>query len=81
MARVSGAHLEARKQSILLAASEVFSMKGVEAATMAEIAARAGISPGAIYRYFPGKEDLARCCMEEGGDAVDSEWLTPPAPG
>lgn len=81
MARVSGAHLEARRQSILLAASEVFSAKGVEAATMAEIAARAGISPGAIYRYFPGKEDLARCCMEEGGDAVDSEWLTPPEHG
>lgn len=48
---------------------------------MAEIAATAGISPGAIYRYFPGKEELARCCMEEGGDAVDSEWMATPEPG
>jgi AcrR family transcriptional regulator len=81
MARVSGAHLAARRQSIMVAASEVFSKKGVEAATMAEIAATAGISPGAIYRYFPGKEELARCCMEEGGEAVDSEWMTAPEPG
>jgi AcrR family transcriptional regulator len=81
MARVSDAHLEARRQSIMLAACDVFSRKGVEAATMAEIATRAGISPGAIYRYFPGKEELARCCMDEGGDAVHAQWTAIPEPG
>lgn len=81
MARVSDAHLEARRQSIMLAACDVFSKKGVEAATMAEIAARANISPGAIYRYFPGKEELARCCMDEGGMAVQAQWTVLPTPG
>lgn len=81
MAKVSDAHLEARRQSIILAAYDVFSKKGVEAATMAEIAARAGISPGAIYRYFPSKEELARCCMEEGGEAVQAQWTVIPTPG
>jgi AcrR family transcriptional regulator len=80
MGRVSDAHLEARRQSIMLAACDVFSKKGVEAATMAEIAARANISPGAIYRYFPGKEELARCCMDEGGVAVHAQWTVTPDP-
>ena len=48
VAKVSDAHLEARRQSIVLAACRIFSRKGVESATMAEIAAEAGISPGAI---------------------------------
>jgi AcrR family transcriptional regulator len=74
MARVSDAHLEARRQSILTAACEVFSKKGVEAATMAEIATEAGISPGAIYRYFHNKEDLARGCMSESISAVEEQW-------
>jgi len=80
MARVSDAHLEARRRSILDAACSVFSSKGVEAATMAEIASLAGISPGAIYRYFPSKEDLARGCMSESADGVKAQWNDNPDP-
>lgn len=80
MARVSDAHLEARRRSILDAACTVFSSKGVEAATMAEIARIAGISPGAIYRYFPSKEDLARGCMSESAFAVKDQWTNNPNP-
>lgn len=80
MARVSDAHLEARRRSILDAACSVFSSKGVEAATMAEIASLAGISPGAIYRYFPSKEDLARGCMSESADTVKAQWKDNPDP-
>ena len=74
MAKVSDAHLEARRRSILEAATRVFSRKGVESATMAEIARLAGISPGAIYRYFESKEALARGCMSENSFAVQSQW-------
>lgn len=78
MAKVSEAHLEARRQSILDAAAAVFSRKGLEAATMAEIATEAGISPGAIYRYFANKEDLARGCMDESSNAVEEQWKHQP---
>src|SRR5689334_18685391 len=78
MAKVSEAHLEARRQSILDAAAAVFSRKGLEAATMAEIATEAGISPGAIYRYFANKEDLARGCMSESSSAVEEQWKHQP---
>lgn len=74
MAKVSDAHLEARRRSILTAAAHCFSTKGVEAATMAEIAKLAGISPGAIYRYFDSKEALARGCLSENSSLVASRW-------
>lgn len=74
MARVSAEHLEARKQSIFDAAQKVFSRRGQESASMAEIAAEAGISPGLIYRYFPSKEALALACLRHGADSAISEW-------
>lgn len=77
MGKVSQAHLDARRRSILDAAAKVFAEKGVAAATMAEIAHEAGISPGAIYRYFPSKEDLARGCMEGSAEAVKAAWQHP----
>lgn len=77
MARVSQAHLAARRQSILDAAARVFSQKGVAAATMAEIAQEAGISPGAIYRYFASKDELARGCMALPAEAVKAAWEHP----
>ncbi len=46
------------RESIAAAALEVFSKKGFVGATMADIAAEAGISVGNIYRYYRGKEDL-----------------------
>lgn len=77
MARVSDAHLEARRQSILAAATKLFTQKGIAAATMAEIADEAGISPGAIYRYFENKEELARGCMNHSAEAIKNAWEHP----
>ena len=47
-----------RRQQILDAALKVFSEKGFEEATNAEIAGIAGIAPGTIYNYFPSKREL-----------------------
>jgi TetR/AcrR family fatty acid metabolism transcriptional regulator len=47
-----------RRESIIEAAIEVFSMKGFQAASISEIAQKAGIADGTIYKYFKGKEDL-----------------------
>jgi AcrR family transcriptional regulator len=74
MSRVTTAHLEARRQSILDAAGRVFARRGIMAATMAEIADEAGISPGAIYRYYTSKEMLAAECMREGPALMAAEW-------
>jgi AcrR family transcriptional regulator len=56
MARVTEAHVEARRDQILSAAWICFARKGYHQITMQEIAEEAGLSAGAIYRYFPGKQ-------------------------
>ena len=43
---------------LLDAAVEVFAERGFEAARVAEIARRAGLTTGAIYARWPGKHDL-----------------------
>ena len=59
MAKVPEAYLEARKQEILDAAMRSFVHRGIEGATMQEIASECDCSAGALYRYFPSKEALA----------------------
>lgn len=45
---------------LLRAAAEVLDEHGLEGATMPRIAARARLTPGAIYRRFPDKDALLR---------------------
>src|ERR1017187_3016164 len=49
-----------RPQQILEAAMSVFAEHGIAGARLDEIAAKAGVSKGTIYLYFPSKEDLFR---------------------
>lgn len=53
----------------------MFSQRGYQATTMAEIAREAGISPGAIYRYFESKDQLALGCFSQGMRTVHDQWL------
>jgi AcrR family transcriptional regulator len=55
----------ARPSEIAAAALEVFAEKGFAAARLDEIAARAGVSKGALYLYFETKEDLFRAVVRE----------------
>ena len=55
-----------RPDEIIAAALEVFVEKGFAAARLEDIAARAGVSKGAIYLYFPTKEDIFRGVVEQG---------------
>src|SRR5579862_2415271 len=48
-----------RVAKLLQAATAVFAEKGYDAATMTEIAARAGAPIGSLYQFFPVKEALA----------------------
>lgn len=47
-----------RPDEIIAAGLEVFSEKGFAAARLEDIAARAGVSKGAIYLYFATKQDI-----------------------
>lgn len=55
-----------RNEQILGAAFEVFVEKGLRAATMAEIAARAEISPTALFDRFDSKEGLLYALLAWG---------------
>ncbi len=58
MPKVVPEYKEEAKSRILDAANKVFAEKGYHEATMDDIAKRLGVSKGAIYLYFSGKEDL-----------------------
>ena len=51
---------EQRRQQVLAAALEVFSSVGYHAASMDDIAERAGVSKPVLYQHFPGKLDRLR---------------------
>src|SRR5262245_10565955 len=50
-------------QKLLTAARDVVAEMGLEGATIPRIAARAGLSPGAIYRRFPDKDALLQAVV------------------
>jgi AcrR family transcriptional regulator len=56
--RVSEAHLAARRQQILDAARVCFIRNGFHATSMQDVIAEAGLSVGAVYRYFKSKNDI-----------------------
>jgi len=49
---------------ILAAAEEVFSERGASASTE-EVASRAGVAIGTVFRHFPTKNDLLRAIMKD----------------
>lgn len=64
---------KARQQAVLDAAMQLFAAKGVHQTTMKDICEGAGISPGALYRYFASKDEIILALAEL--DAQDAEQL------
>jgi len=54
---------EARPQELLDAALDLFVEKGYAATRAEEVAARAGVSKGTLYLYYPSKEDLLKAVV------------------
>lgn len=54
---------EARPQEIVAAAMDVFAERGFAAARLEEVAARAGVSKGTLYLYFPSKDELFKAVI------------------
>ena len=53
-----GAKRERTQAQLVMAAVQVFSTRGVEAATMQEVAQVAGVTTGTVYNHFSTKTDL-----------------------
>lgn len=57
-------HRAGQRQRILSAALACFSRDGFHGASMHKICVEAGMSPGALYRYFPSKESIIAAIVE-----------------
>ena len=56
-----------RRERLVDAALVVFARHGVDAATIKDIGAQAGVAPALIYHYFPNKEALLAAAVEKYG--------------
>ena len=56
---------EARPQELLAAALELFVERGFKASRCEDVAARAGVSKGTLYLYYPSKEELLKAVVRE----------------
>jgi len=63
--RVSAAHEQEIRERILDAASRVFAEKGYHSSTIADVVRESGLSVGAIYSYFSGKDELIRLTCDQ----------------
>ena len=63
--RVSAEHLAARRQQILDAARICFARNGFHQTSMQDVIKAANLSVGAVYRYFPSKNDLIAAIAEQ----------------
>ncbi|MBD3868196.1 MAG: TetR family transcriptional regulator [Acidobacteria bacterium] len=61
---------EGRRQEILRAAARVFRRRGFDAAGMREIAEEADLSPGNLYHYFKGKQEILYYCQDRALDTM-----------
>ncbi|AWB92112.1 TetR/AcrR family transcriptional regulator [Aeromicrobium chenweiae] len=73
MPKVNQAHLDARRQQIVDAARARFTEHGFAGTSMADVVAEAGLSTGAIYRYFSSKDDLVIAVCEQGSSAFPND--------
>src|SRR5688500_8917991 len=64
MPKVSEEHLDARRAQIVNAAVACFAREGFHRTTMHDICREAGLSPGAVYRYFASKDELIQAIAD-----------------
>ncbi|CAN5492059.1 TetR/AcrR family transcriptional regulator [soil metagenome] len=65
---------EARPGELLEAALDLFVEKGFAATRSEEVAARAGVSKGTLFLYFPSKEELFKAVVVENLASLFAGW-------
>jgi AcrR family transcriptional regulator len=63
-----------RRTRILDAAESVFARAGFHAATMQDVAAEAGMSPGNLYRYFASKDAIIAAMAERDRQQIAADF-------
>ncbi|MGD6740693.1 TetR/AcrR family transcriptional regulator [Streptomyces sp. BH106] len=73
MPKVSQDHLDARRQQIIDAARARFAEHGFARTSMPDLVRASGLSTGAIYRYFKGKDEIVAAICEQSSQALPAE--------
>jgi len=85
MPRVSDEYLERRRQQILDAARRCFARQGFYETSMQDVFREAGLSAGAVYRYFKSKDELVQAISASVFDrmaaAIEGALAEEPVPG
>jgi AcrR family transcriptional regulator len=83
MPRLTDERREARREQVLEAARACLQEHGLEAVSMEMIIARSGLSTGAVYGYFKGKDEIISAVVTDGTAAMGRQLapiLTGPEP-
>jgi TetR/AcrR family transcriptional regulator, transcriptional repressor of aconitase len=73
--KITDERREARREQILDAARACVQEHGLEAVSMEMIIARSGLSTGAVYGYFKGKDDIISAVVTEGTAAMGRQLV------
>ena len=74
MPRVSRAQAEANHQAIEDAASRLFRERGLDAVTVADVMAEAGLTHGGFYTHYESKDALAASACEAAFAFAKEKW-------
>jgi len=75
MGRISGVTAAETRERLLRAAADVFAERGYEGTRVADIAAAAGVSNGAMYAHFASKADLLVDALRTHGPRLLADLL------
>ena len=80
MARRSPAVKQARRQRVIDAAMALGLEGGYEAVQMRDVAARADVAMGTVYRYFTSKDHLLAATLVHWVEMLDTRMVQHPPP-
>src|SRR3712207_3582815 len=73
MGRIAGVTAAETRERLLSAAADVFAQRGYDGTRVADIAAAAGVSNGALYAHFGSKADLLVAALRRHGRRMLAE--------
>lgn len=66
---------EHNREQLLLAAERIFAERGIQGASIDDVAAAAGLTKGAVYSNFADKDDLIRQAMQRRTATAESQEI------
>ncbi|HWN23426.1 MAG TPA: helix-turn-helix domain-containing protein [Gaiellaceae bacterium] len=74
MPKISEEQRERRREQILAGARRCFAAHGYEGATVIRLEQETGLSRGAIFNYFPSKEEIFLALADRDADRLGRLW-------